>query len=97
MYIDIHNIHIITNNTGLCITKPPIEKVAILDEEGVFVLLFHPANLLVKSPVLQKMAEAPVPDRDNTEYEPYLAQKIEEEEIRLKSLQDKCRKRYIYI
>ena len=29
--------------------------------------------------------------RDSPDYEPYLAQKIEEEEIRLKSLQDRSR------
>ena len=38
-----------------------------------------------------KMAEAAIPDRESPEYEAYLAQRIEEEEIRLKSLQDKCR------
>ena len=29
------------------------------------------------------------PDRDSTDYETYLADKIEEEEIKLKSLQEK--------
>ena len=32
-----------------------------------------------------------VPDRDSAEYEPYLARKIEEEEVRLKQLKDKTR------
>ena len=37
------------------------------------------------------MAMSLPPDRDSPEYESYLAEKIEEEEIRLKSLQDRCR------
>ena len=36
-------------------------------------------------------ADPSIPERDSAEYEPYLAQKIEEEEARLKSLQDKHR------
>ena len=37
------------------------------------------------------MAEPDAPDRDSPEYESYLADKIAEEEDRLKSLQSKCR------
>ena len=36
-------------------------------------------------------SEPDVPDRESPEYESYLAQKIEEEETRLKYLKDKCR------
>ena len=38
-----------------------------------------------------KMAEASIPDRDTPEYEAYLSKMIEEEEVRLKTLQDKTR------
>ena len=37
------------------------------------------------------MSDPAAPERDSPEYEAYLAQKIEEEEERLKSLKDKCR------
>ena len=36
-------------------------------------------------------ANSDVPDRDSPDYVSYLADKIEEEKERLKSLQDKCR------
>ena len=37
------------------------------------------------------MAEASVPDRDSPEYEAYLSKLIEDEEVRLNSLKEKCR------
>ena len=50
-----------------------------------------PSSLTAGAAMMTAEANSDVPDRDSPDYVSYLADKIEEEKERLKSLQDKCR------